>query len=393
GDDTEVFAHSTTDYTLSINRVGADTLETILQVKGTTSRQSNSYSLKQGCLWSPSRAIPTTHLNPGFYLLSLSAQQPAKHQWQSPLLVRSVTGRELVVVCPTHTWQAYNAYGGKSNYQDKVTPLDVSYLNNWLSHISATTRLAPYTYLPQRRPFLHPISKEEPTGHLEKINGKISSDLYLMEYLEKHNWKYDVIADYDFEKGIGLSNAKVVIFHNHSEYWSYEGMGMLKQLIAQGINVLFLSGNNIYREVEMVKGQSLKVIEQRTDRSAVEPITGTYYSDSGYELPLASFRVVRPHHWVFKGTDVEYGDSFGDGVISGVETDKLGPFSEGFQLLAIGENTSGPAHLVIKEFAQGNFLFNSSSISSVRALSTCDVWQQLVKNVIERGLTSTVPSN
>ena len=204
--------------------------------------------------------------------------------------------------------------------------------------------------------------------------------------MEKVGIDYDVISDTDFEKAIGLNNAKLIIFHNHSEYWSYEGIGVLKQMIDKGVSILFLSGNNMYREVEVVENDALVVMDQKTPRSAVEEIVGTYYSESGYNLPCSSFRVIDEKHWIFEDTNLKIGDRFGGDLVSCIETDKLGPYSKGFKLLAIGNNNSGPAHFVIKEYENGNFIVNTSSVSSTRALATDKVWSHIVLNIISKGM-------
>ena len=124
-------------------------------------------------------------------------------------------------------------------------------------------------------------------------------------------------------------------------------------------------------------------MEQLLPRPAAESIQGTFYSGSGYQT-FGSFSVRQADHWVFGGTGLMDGDTFGGGLISGIETDKLGPYSEGFTLLATGTNASGPAHMVIKEFPDGNFLFNASSVSSVRAIPSDTSWRRIIRNLIDK---------
>lgn len=392
GDLIQIHAHSTSPYRVKIGRVGKDSIS-LVHTEGSNAKnkQTNRYSLKYGCDWSVTNSLSLEGYSPGLYLIELNSIE--NKSWVSPVLVRSKKGNDIVVVSPTNTWQAYNSYGGKSNYIDLVTPKDVKYLNDFLGKISSTSTLDPYNYLPQKRPYLHELSKHSLEEISVKMNGKITSDLYLIEYLEFLGLKYDIISDSDFEKGVGIDNAKIIVFHNHSEYWSYEGIGMLKQMIKRGKNILFLSGNNMYREVESIKGNTLIVMEQATDRKAIEPILGTYYSESGYDMPYGSYKVLNAEHWIFKGTNLKNGDLFGEEMISGIETDKLGPYSEGFDLLAIGNNQAGPAHFVYKAFDQGNFIINSSSIASVRALENSAEWRQIVKNILHKGLEQIKVTN
>ena len=60
-----------------------------------------------------------------------------------------------------------------------------------------------------------------------------------------------------------------------------------------------LSGNNIYREVEF-NPSYLEVINQKIDIKTTTSLTGTYYTDAGYNSS-APFKVVAPNHWLFAG--------------------------------------------------------------------------------------------
>ena len=72
------------------------------------------YSLKKGFEWKESKKVSLNHFDPGFYLCEIKSGKSSENIKTSPLLVRSNTGSSLVVVSPTHTWQAYNSFGGKS---------------------------------------------------------------------------------------------------------------------------------------------------------------------------------------------------------------------------------------------------------------------------------------
>lgn len=381
GDSINLYVHAEDSFVGEIFKVGYEQYEKVGNISGGKIQQSGNYSLRFGHNWDCPYKLSTENYKPGFYLVCLRLSKDSKERFSLPILIRSKKGNEIVVVSPTHTWQAYNEYGGKSNYTDTVTPKDLKLVFRWLEMISPT--LSPYTHLPKRRPLNHKIAFANQKNNLSLLNGKISSDLYLIEFLEEREKKYDVISDEDFEKGIGLENAQLVIFHNHSEYWSYEGIGMLKNYLREGVNFAFFSGNNMYRGVESIAGETLIVLEQQLPRSGIEPVLGTFYSESGY-LSLGSFQVKKANHWVFDGTGLKNGEKFGNGMISGIETDKMGAYSEGFTLLAVGDNESGPAHMVIKSYPKGNFLFNASSVSSVRALKEDENWWIIVQNIINK---------
>ena len=137
-------------------------------------------------------------------------------------------------------------------------------------------------------------------------------------------------------------------------------MGKLQQYIESGGHVLFVSGNNIYREVEF-NPSYLEVINQKIDIKTTTSLTGTYYTDAGYNSS-APFKVVAPNHWLFAGANLKYGDVFGrysanrGGGASGWETDKVNVYSEGFKTLAVGLNKVGPGYIVIKNTLYGGWV-------------------------------------
>ena len=382
GDSVRLFVHADRPYTARVYRVGSVGYKEVAGFVGEARQQDALFNLKSGHDWGLTHSLPTTAWEPGFYLIHLV--QENSEVVSVPVVVRARGGNRVLVVAPTNTWQAYNGYGGKSNYRDRVTPPDMRALFEVLERVSPG--LVPYTYLPTQRPLAHPFSWVPIDSLASLANDKVASDLYLINYLESIDVEYGVISDAEFARSADTLQPKLVLFNNHSEYWSYEGMGRLKALLATGTNVAFLSGNNMYREVEVTNHGALIVMEKTLPRATIEPLLGTFYSQSGYQT-YGSFRVMESDHWVFKGTNLADGDTFGNNIISGLETDKLGPYSEGFSLLAIGDNEGGPAHMVIKEYPNGNFLFNSSSISSVRALRSDTSWRRIVQNLVERATT------
>jgi len=384
-DSIEIFIHAESNYIGEVFRYSDSIPIKIHEFEGEKNLQAVKYSLRFGHNWKKPVKISTNKWKPGFYIIRLNMNSKEDISYNIPVLISSKSDRKIVVVSPTNTWQAYNDYGGKSNYKDYVTPKDLQYVFKWSKQISET--LVPYNYLPKNRPFNHKISYANNLENLESLNGKISSDLYFISFMESYGYEYNIISDSDFEKGVGLDSAKVIIFHNHSEYWSYEAIGMLKNSIEEGKSILFLSGNNIYRQVETVKGNSLVVLNQLIPRSIVEPIIGTHYSESGYQEPFSAFKVKKDNHWIYDKTELKNGDKFGEKLISGIETDKKGPFSDDFLLLAIGTNKNGPAHMVIKEFKSGNIIFNTSSVSSVRALKVDKNWRKIVNNLIDNTIS------
>ena len=68
---------------------------------------------------------------------------------------------------------------------------------------------------------------------------------------------------------------------------------------------------------------------------------------------------------------------------SGIETDKVNEYTNGFQLLAQGTSLGG-AHMIIKEFENGGFIFNAASISFISDLYVDQRVNTLLKNLLEQ---------
>ena len=129
-------------------------------------------------------------------------------------------------------------------------------------------------------------------------------------FLDKNNISYSVYSDKDFESDFGLNKAKLTIFNTHSEYWSMEMMGKLKEYSQAGGNVLFASGNNIYREI-VDYGDYMMVSKPTIEREVTTRLIGSYYTDAGY-MTFSPYKVIHDKHWVFKGTNINAGEVFGE---------------------------------------------------------------------------------
>ena len=56
-------------------------------------------------------------------------------------------------------------------------------------------------------------------------NGKVASDLYLIDYLEARGVEYGMISDTELATLADTLPPDLLLFNNYSEYWSYGGIG------------------------------------------------------------------------------------------------------------------------------------------------------------------------
>ena len=163
--------HAEEGYAGRVYRVGDGNFQLVDTFTGERNRQSTEYDLKYGHDWTISHILPTAGWDGGLYIVQLSSRDDNSVTYSVPVMLRERGGEELLVVAPTNTWQAYNAYGGKSSYQDEVTPRDMRALFDLLE--KASPGLVPNHYLPARRPLAHPFSFAPLTDSIPFLNGKV----------------------------------------------------------------------------------------------------------------------------------------------------------------------------------------------------------------------------
>lgn len=176
------------------------------------------------------------------------------------------------------------------------------------------------------------------------------------------------------------------IFNNHSEYWSAEMKGMLKKYIEKGGKVIIASGNNLYRDVEFYN-EGIKMGNQVSDMEITTKLTGSFFTEDGY-LTLASYKIIDRNHLAFEGiTTTHFGEKSlysyqGVTGASGIETDKINYHSDGFEIIAVGNNAQGPAHMVFKQTEKG-WIFNASSISFANSVLVDENCAKLMLNLLK----------
>jgi hypothetical protein len=162
---------------------------------------------------------------------------------------------------------------------------------------------------------------------------------------------YAVNADLEFRPEL-LDHYRLVLSVGHDEYWSAPMRDRLEAFIGRGGNVAFFSGNAVCWQVRSEeKGRALVCWKQafkhdplyaEKDKSLLSTLwshhlvnrpenqlTGVGFLWGGYHRShgqfmdgSGAFTVHRPDHWLFEGTDLKRGDSFGGkDTIVGYECD------------------------------------------------------------------------
>lgn len=330
---------------------------------------------------------------------------------------------DVAVLLGDITWNAYNTFGGRSNYLHAAglpgTP-DV----NRRQTLPRYTTLGHEEWGHDTYPPLS-FDRPEPENQIpleEDIDDPIgwrdacslaAAEWRLLGWLERSGVSPDVYAETQLARGeLDLSRYRVLVLGVHPEYWSVEMYEKVKAWVHDsGGRLLYLGGNGVNCAVTLHDDASMTVLngnaavleKRRADVESRfglvhEPearLLGVGYTRAGL-FTAAPYQVLRPDHWAFDGTGVRAGDLIGSrtlntrvpGGASGHETDKASPSSPaGLTVLASGRNAGGGgADMAIYHAPGGGAVFAAGSISFVTALLVDEVLDRVVGNVLDRFL-------
>lgn len=172
-------------------------------------------------------------------------------------------------------------------------------------------------------------------------------------WAERSGYVLEYAVNSDLEQVPGLLAAyKLVLSVGHDEYWSAPMRDALEGFITRGGNVAFFSGNAVcwqvrsedngnalvcwkqnYFQDPVFKGNDHRTLSTLWSHHLVQRpengLTGVGFLWGGYRKSHgqymndpADYTVHRPEHWVFQGTGLKRGDTFGNNdTIVGYETD------------------------------------------------------------------------
>lgn len=359
-------------------------------------------------------------------LYYLHARDKAGRFFSFPWVVApKVPAAKLAVLASDINWNAYNSFGGRSNYihADCFPPTPT--VNSRLE-LKRYTEAEHRTYnadgyaplsLERPDPYNH-IDEEE--GLTDPIAGRqgchmAAAEWRLLGWMERRGIDYDLYGETQFHfDAVPLDEYKALVLSTHPEYWSKEMYFRLKRWVFErGGRLIYLGGNGLNCEVEFLDDH--RIVYHNTDWSHSEPQPrpdgGQYESrfDKRHEseanllgvvftfpgiMTGAPYAVRDDSHWCFEGTGLKNGDAFGEkslhqripGGASGHETDKISAQSPAnTRLLAKGLNLDeGGAEIVEHEPGGGGAVFSVGSICWPASILVDDGVAQITENVIRR---------
>jgi hypothetical protein len=324
----------------------------------------------------------------------------------------------VAVLASTNTWNAYNPFGGRSNYILAARMIDEPIVNSRTD--LPRYRLQDYGEW-KSAPEFAPLSfdRPEPYNHVsvevacgDPIEGRQACHLApaewrLLGWLERQGCPYDLYADYQLHTGLLDLNAyRVLVLGPHPEYWSEVMYRLVKRWVFErGGRLMYLGGNGLNCAVEYLDdGRAMRCLNQwpaglesrfHHQVESEANLLGVVYTDPG-AMTNAPYEVLEPDHWIFGGTGLRKGDQFGTRTLheryghgaSGHETDKVSPSSPKNAVpLARGLNPDdGGAHLVCFETPGGGTVFSAGSITYPAALLCDEHVSRITANVLGRFL-------
>jgi len=341
------------------------------------------------------QSVVTDHLiadSAGIYILTLKNDRNTFHD----VFFVNQTNIEpkIKIVLSDYTWCCYNSFGGKSNYIDKITPKSRIFIDNLRRRFNFLAPLGKHSggsnsvykpstayHLAIKRPNLGNKNEIETflKDNMKVIEGKkyhlVVSELPLIKLLyNNYPNQFEIITCKQFANQSFSNSNGLIIFSGHTEYWSGRMIGRLNSEKTKN-NILFLSGNNMFRKVERLNG-FLTVTQQIMPKEVITPILGTYYTSTDYDKN-SSLILKDTSHFLFEGiNNIEIGGEY----VASVETDKINMYtSSNVTVLASGKNILCDVVLVKNN---ENYLLNLSSNGSYNGLAEPN-FNRFIKNFID----------
>jgi N,N-dimethylformamidase len=340
------------------------------------------------------------------------------------IVAPSIPKHPTAVLASNMTWNAYNPFGGRSNYihadqLPSIPTVNSRYeLRRYQDAEHGTWGYASYMPLTFDRP--------EPFNHIdfdEKITDPIEgrqachlapAEWRLLGWMEREQIPYDYYAESQLDDGtLCLDNYRVLVSAVHPEYWTRKMYAMVKDWVFEGGGkFIYLGGNGLNCEIEIIPSGAMVChngsitslwksgmggcdsrYAMRHESEA--NLLGVVFTPSG-AMTGAPYRVVDANHWALQGTRLREGELFGlhslhrrcPGGASGHETDKISASSPGnVQLIAKGTNDDGGgAEMITYETASGGAVFSVGSINYCASLPVDHQISQVTKNVFQKFL-------
>ena len=328
----------------------------------------------------------------------------------------------IAVLASNINWNAYNNFGGRSNYINPINPAELPPTPTANARMELGRYTDPDNIVYDREEYA-PLSfdRPEPINHIplavaldDPIEGRAAchvaeTEWRILGWLERQGFAYDIYAETQLHfDELNLDDYKVLVLGPHPEYWSQEMYYKVKRWVHERAGKLvYLGGNGLNCKVELPDAGAMVVCNadaREVERRGLESrfhfyceseanLLGIVYSNAGV-MTAAPYEVLDAEHWIFEGMRVKNGGTFGEsslhmripGGASGHETDKRSASSPAsLHVVARGLNPdSGGAQIAHYETKSGGEVFSTGSICYASSLLVDDVVSGITANVLRR---------
>ena len=389
GDTISLLVHTTTPATAKLYRLGAEKQAVGKAKPIPATLQPPTIDRRKGVEWTVSAKFPTAGLKPGLYSIELRQDATPENAYAIAVILKPRLAPSIAILASTNTWDAYNEFGGFSNYANR-------HINGKLMKALRIFKEFPTDmfHLPRNRPN-DTISEDllrlsKPFS--EYTHRFVENEWQLIAFIERSGYDYAVYSDPDMALTEQPISGRLLILNGHAEYWTPEMFTQLRRYLDRGGKLLVSAGNPLFRSgVSTTHG--LLIFPEDMPREYVSRLIGTYYDDLGRGVS-APYAIRKPSHWVFTGVDrrkqlgvdCTYVFSSGKGEVgggSGIFTQKISIGSDQFDILAVGTNEWGAAYMVYRDTAAGGWVFNSSSATFTSCLNTDPSAAKVITNLLD----------
>jgi hypothetical protein len=305
----------------------------------------------------------------GIYLAKLTAERDGVQSY-ALFIVRDDRRADFLIQCSDTTWQAYNRWPSQFSLYD-----DGKSTWYWGSGVD--------------------ISFDRPYGkYCQILNQPLSTgsgewllwEFPLAYWMESEGYDVTYISNLDTHADPdGLRRAKGLLSVGHDEYYSLEMFHHLREAIAGGLSVAFLSGNTCCGVLEVAPstdGRPHRIV-RRIDRFGPRDETGDRIFTAMKTLPRTApnessligarstgtvmggspYVCSKPDHWIFEGTGMKEGDGI-EGLV-GWEWHGEPADLPGLEIVSTGETHcsagAGRYTSTVYPGPNGNFVFNAAT--------------------------------
>jgi hypothetical protein len=173
----------------------------------------------------------------GIYIVTLIGNKTGKGRY-IPFVVRDINRpSNYLFQVSTITWQAYNAWGGKSLYA----------YNSDTRPVTSDTRPIPGANVQARK-----VSFNRPYDDWAGLGQLIDWEIKMLFFLEREGYDISYQTDTDTHVGNGgLLNHKAILSVGHNEYWSKAMRDNFELARAHGAGLGFFGANTCYWQIRM----------------------------------------------------------------------------------------------------------------------------------------------